>query len=135
MASPGNFSAGFAREKRAVSPVAAPPFFAAAAKSPSFAAAAICLAGSRATRSPFCRFGHEGGRGLERRPELVGLRLGFAVTRLGRQSAPDLRRDLLQGLAAALLDLDRLDRVKAERGPDRLGRHLALLQREERSLE
>src|SRR5439155_8904522 len=77
----------------------------------------------------------EVGRGLERRPELVGLRLGFAVTRLGRQSAPDLRRDLLQGLAAALLDLDRLDRVKAERGPDRLGRHLALLQREERSLE
>ena len=45
-----------AREKRAVSPVTAPAFFASAAKSPSFASAASCLARSRATVSAFWCF-------------------------------------------------------------------------------
>src|SRR5438128_1458541 len=64
-----------------------------------------------------------------------GRGLGGAVAGLGRQPALDLRGDFFHRFAPAFLDLDRLDRVEAERRPHGLGRYLALLQREERLLE
>src|SRR2546428_32992 len=55
MASPGSFSAGFARENRGVCPVTAPAFFAAARRSPRLASSASCLARSSAWATAFSR--------------------------------------------------------------------------------
>ena len=69
MASPGSFSAGFASEKRGVSPLVAPAFFAAAAKSPAFASVGELL------------------RALERHPlrALALERRGHAILDLGER--------------------------------------------------
>src|SRR5207244_1678075 len=55
MASPGSFSAGFARENRGVCPVTAPAFFAAARRSPRLASSASCVARSSAWAVAFPR--------------------------------------------------------------------------------
>jgi hypothetical protein len=55
MASTGSLSAGLPRENRGVSPVTAPAFLAAAAKSSFSASATSCLARSSATASAFWR--------------------------------------------------------------------------------
>src|SRR3989454_163454 len=81
------------------------------------------------------RLGREVLRGQEPSPDRLGAGLHRLLGRLGLEPAPNLPGDVPQRLLAARADVQDPDRVEAEGRAHGLGRHLALLQREERLLE
>src|SRR5438552_3050100 len=81
------------------------------------------------------RLGREVLRGQELSPDRLGAGLHRLLGRLGLEPAANLPGDVLQRLLAARADVQDPDRVEAEGRAHGLGRHLALLQREERLLE